>query len=105
MTNLQNTWLASACLCDHGKVAATLLHVSVRDPDCSLTADDDSEAVALGDDWREPLARVLEEMRDRTGRPISPGCSVVCGPKGRDNHALENEVVSYLYGRYDTPRH
>lgn len=95
MSTAPPKWLVSACLCDCDKVALTILEGCKLDPEATLTADDDNEVVATGDDWRDLYRPVALEMATRTGRPISGCCTTVV--TGGDNTGIEDAVTQWAY--------
>lgn len=88
-------WLVIASVCDCHKVALPLMSTDSLDPNASLEAEGDHEAVALCDDWPATAERLAIEMHTRTGLRVSGACTVVCAKRNKER--LRNELVDLAY--------
>jgi hypothetical protein len=96
-------WLAQANLCGCGLVAVTLLRADQMDPAATLEADDDTEAVAVGDDWRLLTREVAATMMERTGQQMCLLGSLEHTHRRLDGKDAE-EFVSLIEGLGVEPR-
>lgn len=70
----ERRWLVIAAICDCARVAITLM--DRWQPGTERAGEDETTAIAVGDDWRYVVPSMAREHSRDTGLPISGQCTV-----------------------------